>query len=620
MSDVAAAYLPIGAVLKNRYEIVREIGRGGYSVVFAARDRELDTEVAVKLLVPPPAVAHIARERMRREVQVVRGLAHERIVAVHDFLEDGPPPRSFIIMELVDGPNLAAHVARRYRLAVEDVIRLGRDIAAALAFAHERGVLHRDVKPQNILLDTSGHALLTDFGSAKLDGQLTVTQTGGLVGTVPYTAPEVLLGQRGDARADIYALGMTLFFALCGRLPGETPRLPPPAAPAGHRPSHVRDDVPEWLDHVIARSTSSDPSRRFHAAGDLVAALERREHAGPLVPPPATGADFCFACGETDTYGMTPCPTCRGRGLPARSRDTLVFALAASKRKDRLDLALKIGALFTEPVTARALRDAARGRRALVRIPAGRAAEVVRRLASLEIPAQAVPKSQTWAALPLPLYGLAAAIVVVGSLAGLLVTPLLVWTSPLVAGLLVLGGHRGAQDPLLKVRKRQRLFPAPLETRVSDTMADLEPGTTAKRLVADIVTVAQSALEHAAPGDEHPWREQLVDLVANACEVSKDLANLDQALALLERHRERFASRPEAWVDALSQCEQARDRLVQQLLDVLSVLGRIEAHGASGDLSAEQDLARLTRNLEHEVERRIEAEAEIEALLAAVPA
>jgi serine/threonine protein kinase len=106
---------------------------------------------------------------MRREVQVVRGLSHQHIVAVHDFVEDGA--QSFIVMELVDGPDLAIRVARHHPLAADEVARIGEEIAGALGFAHACGVLHRDVKPQNILLDPSGRARLTDFGSAKLDGQ-----------------------------------------------------------------------------------------------------------------------------------------------------------------------------------------------------------------------------------------------------------------------------------------------------------------------------------------------------------------------------------------------------------------------------------------------------------------
>ena len=159
-------------MLAGRYEIVRELGRGGYSVVYLAHDRAVGAEVAVKLLVPPPAAAQLARERMRREVQAVRGLSHANIVAVYDFVEDGP--WSFIVMEYVAGPDLQVRVRERGPLEADQAVRLGRDIAAALTAAHRRGILHRDVKPPNVLLEPDGRARLTDFGSARLDGQLGV--------------------------------------------------------------------------------------------------------------------------------------------------------------------------------------------------------------------------------------------------------------------------------------------------------------------------------------------------------------------------------------------------------------------------------------------------------------
>ena len=194
----ASSFLAPGAILAARYEILRELGRGGYSVVYLARDRTVGTDVALKLLVPPPAAAQVARERMRREVQAVRGISHPNIVAVFDFLEDGP--WSFIVMEYVAGPDLQVRVRERGPLDAEHAVRVGSDIAAALTTAHRHGILHRDVKPPNVLLEPDGRARLTDFGSAKLDGQLGMTGTGALAGTLAYTSPEILAGRRGDAR------------------------------------------------------------------------------------------------------------------------------------------------------------------------------------------------------------------------------------------------------------------------------------------------------------------------------------------------------------------------------------------------------------------------------------
>src|SRR3989442_10627243 len=183
-------YLAPGVALKDRYTIADELGRGGFSIVYRARDCSVGPEVAIKRLVPPPAAARLARERLRREVQAVRQLSHPNIVAVYDVVDDGP--WSFVVMEYVAGPDLAVRLRQRGPLDPDAAARLGREITAALAAAHRHGILHRDVKPQNILLAPDGRARLTDFGSARLAGQETVTQTGGLVGTADYAAPEQL--------------------------------------------------------------------------------------------------------------------------------------------------------------------------------------------------------------------------------------------------------------------------------------------------------------------------------------------------------------------------------------------------------------------------------------------
>lgn len=151
---VDSTYLASGTRLQDRYEILGEIGRGGYSVVYRARDARIGSDVAIKLLVPPPAAARLARERLRREVQAVRQISHPNIVQVFDVAEDGP--WGFVVMEYVAGPDLAVRVRDRGPLEAASVARLGREVADALTVAHRRGILHRDVKPQNILLAPDG--------------------------------------------------------------------------------------------------------------------------------------------------------------------------------------------------------------------------------------------------------------------------------------------------------------------------------------------------------------------------------------------------------------------------------------------------------------------------------
>ncbi|MBL8986515.1 MAG: serine/threonine protein kinase [Gemmatimonadetes bacterium] len=264
-----------GQRVLDRFVIMGELGRGGYSVVYSARDLKVDADVALKFLVPPPAAAREAKERLRREVQLVRGLRHPRIVGVHEFIDDGP--LAFVVMDLIDGTDLARRVTERGPLPAEEAIRLAQEIASALVTAHRAGILHRDIKPANIILDHAGRAFLADFGSARLDSQATMTRTGGLVGTVAYLAPEVWLGQRPDARTDLYALGVTLFEALTGRLPARpSSHLPPTPEPDGFRPCRFRPELPPWLDQIVAMTTMADPRHRFATAEQLLDAVEQR--------------------------------------------------------------------------------------------------------------------------------------------------------------------------------------------------------------------------------------------------------------------------------------------------------------------------------------------------------
>ncbi len=279
--------LAVGQLLADRFEIIRELGRGGYSVVYAARDHAVGNDVAVKVLVPPPVSAREARARLRREVQAIRALRHPNIVGVHDYLEDETV--AFVVMDIVAGSDLAAVIAARGPMPHERIAEIGRALAQALAAAHRAGILHRDIKPANILLGEDGHPWLTDFGSARLDSQGTMTRTGGLVGTVGYLAPEVWEGQRPDARADIYALGLTLYQASTGDLPHRpSAHLPPTPQANGFHPARQRPDLPRWLDQIIARATTADPRHRFTTAEQLAGAFEQRS-AGTLnlaVTPP----------------------------------------------------------------------------------------------------------------------------------------------------------------------------------------------------------------------------------------------------------------------------------------------------------------------------------------------
>lgn len=175
-------------------------------------------------------------------------------------------------------PDLATRVRDRGPLPPEEVAQIGRAIALALSAAHRRGMLHRDVQPANILLDADGRAQLAAFGATRIPGAAPARGAAGQAMDRDFIAPEVLAGQRGDARADLYALGISLYFGLTGRLPERpSPHAPPTALPDGQRPALVRPDVPAWLDDAIARATAALPADRFASAARLADALTRGE-------------------------------------------------------------------------------------------------------------------------------------------------------------------------------------------------------------------------------------------------------------------------------------------------------------------------------------------------------
>jgi predicted Ser/Thr protein kinase len=592
-----STYLAAGTVLQQRYEIQREIGRGGYSVVYLARDRKLGTDVAIKLLVPPPAAARLARERMRREVQSVRSLAHPNVVQVFDFGDDGP--WSFIVMEYVAGPDLLVQVREHGVMEAERAAAVGRDVAAALALAHRRGILHRDVKPQNILLDPSGGARLTDFGSARLSDQATVTATGGMVGTPDYAAPEVLAGARGDARADVYGLGLSLYYALTGALPRRpSAHLPPARAARGHSARAANGAVPAWLDAVVARATVADPEDRFSGAQALAAALEA--HDGAAVEPALPRGEPCLACGGPDPLALGICPRCAGT---TRDGDTLVFA--------RRSPAKAVAQLLGSTARRSEVRDAADGARPLVLVPAAAAEQVIDRLGERGIAARAVPARRAWAAAPIANYILAAAVVVAGLGAGSVIGPVLFWPSPFLAVLLTASAWSAARRPVAgggDARRRGSKLPVLVRERVVATLAELQPGP-ARNLLGRLVR-RMAALYLGVNPPAARVSQSLESLVLAACAAALELARLETAAGAIEGQV--GAALTTQWMDAQARCDAARDVLVQRLLDADAALGRVQSGLAD---AAGSDMVDLTRDLEREAELQAAAAREVEALL-----
>jgi hypothetical protein len=601
------AVLAPGALLRGRYEIVREIGRGGYSIVYQARDRDVGGNVAVKLLVPPPATAHLARERLRREVHAVRGLSHPNIVAVYDLLDE--EPWSFIVMEYVAGSDLHIRVRDRGPLSAEETVRLGRDVAAALGAAHRRGILHRDVKPQNILLDTDARARLTDFGSAKLDGQLGITATGGLAGTLAYAAPEVFAGRRGDARADLYALGLTLYYALTGELPGSpSAHLPPSPAPEGFRPASLAPACPAWLDDVIARATAASAEDRFPTASALDEALTAAA-SGAAMPG---GAPRCLLCGGGDPLGLGLCPGCGG--TPAGAANTLVFLQRPLHRSDGDTVAARLGELLPAAAGAEG-RAAGRGERPLFRVTPEGSVRVLDALGRRKLPARAIPASRAWTMIPGAYGTMVLAATIAGLGAGLTAEPLLLWTTPVFSGLLLHAAGRTVRSPLMASPGGPRELPPALETQVVRALAELPSGS-AQNLLADVVRLARPLFARLGRGGDDRYQPTvLAELVGSASVAATDLAMLDDNLARFERERARTASHTTDWLDALARSERARDALVQRLLEAMTVLGRLQSQATSAVTAEDGTLAEVTRELRAEAEAQAAAAREIAELL-----
>jgi predicted Ser/Thr protein kinase len=273
----------VAEALAGQYLVERELGRGGMGVVYLARDLKLDRAVALKVLPPALAADAVVRERFLREARTAARLAHPNVVPVHRADEIGGT--AFFTMAYVDGESLAERLEARGVMAPADAVRVLRDVAWALAYAHAHGVVHRDVKPENILLDrATGRALVTDFGIAHQrealgEGAARLTRDGHVLGTLHYMSPEQVSGLAVDGRSDLYALGVVAYLALGGRLPfGD---LAGPAVLVAHatRPApplgSVRPELPAALTAVVDRCLAKDPDARYATGEQMAEALER---------------------------------------------------------------------------------------------------------------------------------------------------------------------------------------------------------------------------------------------------------------------------------------------------------------------------------------------------------
>ena len=262
----------IGTVLSGRYRLEAKLGSGGMSTVYLARDTTLDRPVAVKVMHREMSEQADQLERFRQEARAVAKLSHPNVVSVIDAGEDGGYP--YIVFEYVEGETLKARINRIGALDVQEALAYAIEIARGLTVAHARKMVHRDIKPQNVLIDSEGRAKLTDFGISRQLEQDGMTATGRVLGTTDYVAPEQAMGHGADQRSDIYSLGVVLYEMFIGEVPFAAD------SQVGVAMKHVNEELPDVQAVrpelsaasalVVERATAKDPTQRYADIGEMI--------------------------------------------------------------------------------------------------------------------------------------------------------------------------------------------------------------------------------------------------------------------------------------------------------------------------------------------------------------
>ena len=276
--------------LKERYRLVKWLGEGSMGVVYCAHDEMLDREIAIKFLPPEQVGGGDASDRFLREARAVARLSHPNIMTLYDMgLEDG---WHYLALEYIPGQDLHDHMIENGTFSLRQGLRAIRGVLAALAYAHDQGLVHRDIKPENIMMTPNGRVKVTDFGLARAQGDVRLTQDGALLGTVLYLAPELIAGQPADNRSDLYAVGAVLYELLTGQppFPGNQPTAvliqtlnDPVTPPIQHNPA-----IPVDVDQVILKLLAKEPNGRFQSAQEVLDALPDESAITPTKTEPTT--------------------------------------------------------------------------------------------------------------------------------------------------------------------------------------------------------------------------------------------------------------------------------------------------------------------------------------------
>jgi serine/threonine protein kinase len=324
----------------GKYQVVEALGRGGMAEVYKAYQESLDRYVAIKVMHSFLADEEGFLARFQREARAMASLNHRHIVGVYDF--DVQEGMYYIVMEFVSGGTLKDRLSDLVKsgdqMPLDESVRIAMEVGDALAYAHGRGMVHRDIKPGNIMLDEQGHAVLTDFGIAKILSGPTVTATGAMIGTPAYMSPEQGLGQPGDERSDLYALGVLFYQMVTGRLPYDADT--PLAVILKHvndpipQPAELNSDTPPEIQAVVIKAMAKNPAERYQTAAALITDLQSAAAASDLdlgaavalsslidrpTPPPSPSVDETRLAEPAATVFSAPAETVLSTPAPSTS-------------------------------------------------------------------------------------------------------------------------------------------------------------------------------------------------------------------------------------------------------------------------------------------------------------